>query len=398
MINTVEVPRTDANEVECTIVKWLVAEGAEVAPGDPLYEIETDKAVVVVEAEAAGLLRKILVPAGDVAQVGQVVAYVGDADQQLPDAPPPRPLTPPPSQPASRIGVAETPPGGATGRVRASGAARKLAVELGVEIAVVAHDVGRPVRVEDVQAFAQAREEAVASVAVKREPLSRAQELLGQRLARAEALRVAGHLSAEIEVTPLLHRLRQESEAQGARLTLLDAVILACARALPAHPRCNATRAGTDLLVYQEVNVGVAMAHGDRLVVPVIRNADGLSLAEVALEKTRLRMALARGRLRPEDWQGGTFTVAELSRSHVDAHFPIINERQSAILGFGRLLPRCYPDDDRVRTGQGLHLTLSFDHMLMNGEHAAAYLEAVAREISAVAARAPVPRAESDRG
>jgi pyruvate dehydrogenase E2 component (dihydrolipoamide acetyltransferase) len=129
------------------------------------------------------------------------------------------------------------------------------------------------------------------------------------------------------------------------------------------------------------------MTLGDRLVVPVIRQADALSLREVALAKTGSWLKLTRGQLTPNDWQGGTFTIAELGSGEVDAHFPIINDRQSAILGFGQVAPRCYPEGDEVRIGRFVTFTLTFDHTLMNGDYAARFLDGVIRGLIALGAQ-----------
>ena len=443
MAFAVVLPKVGMTMVEATIAVWHAAEGATVSPGDPLFSFETEKVNYDVDAEAAGTVR-ILQPVDAVVPVAAVVAYILADGEELPAGVEPAPAAsapvPTPAAPAAQSAqssaaaanrgprakaspaarrlaeergldiatIVGSGPGGrilredvesapvpappaATpapgGRVKASPAARRLATELGVDLATVTGSGpgGRVIK-EDVESASAAPAPAPTMLP----PL--AGDIPYRGIRRTVGERMLGSLQSMAQLTivteadvtetvKLRAQLVEDWEADGVRVTYTDIVIKAAALALRQHPRVNATLDGDQVHVQPNVHVGFAVALDEGLIVPIIRDADALRLKDLARRSAVLATGAREGGLGPDDLTGGTFNVTSLGMFGVDAFTPIINPPQAAILGVGRIVERPgFAGDSGTEVVRRAYLTLSLtiDHRLLDGAPAAQYLQSVA--------------------
>ena len=441
----VVLPKVGMTMIEGTIVEWHATDGASVSKGDPLFSFETEKVNYDVDADAEGTLR-IMQPAEAVVPVAGVVAYILAEGEALPagaEAAPAATATsngsgtagPAPaavaaggaaggprvkaspvarrlaeergldltaisgSGPGGRIlkedvesapvaagapGTAAATPAG--GRVKASPAARRLAEELGVDLATVAGSGpgGRVIK-EDIEAAAAAPRPAAAALAPLEGDIAYRgiRRTVGERMLESIQGMAQLTLVTEIDVTEtvkLRADLVQEWEADGVRVTYTDMAIKAAALALRQHPRVNASLDGDNVHVQPNVHVGFAVALDEGLIVPVVRDADGLPLKELARTSADLATRAREGDLGPDDLTGGTFNVTSLGMFGIDAFTPIINPPQAAILGVGRIVERpAFIGDSGTEVARRAFLTLSLtiDHRVLDGAPAAQYLQSV---------------------
>lgn len=407
MITEVMLTQLGETMNEGTIAGWHKQVGDRVEKGEPLCAVETDKAVLDVEAPASGYLARILVPAGATVPVLHVIGYLSDQPGELVgEAAPP---SQPPGESAST--VEPTPP------LRVTPAARRVAREHGIDVTVlkgtgpggrvVEADVWRQIqaRAEAARTPAMAastnggegQEVAVAPQAPTGEPsatsapavqgefdvvpLSRMRRIIAENLSRSyrEAVHVTLHCEVDMaEAGKLRAQLSQEWEAKhGVKVNYTDLIVRAVAKALPEHRSLNASFAAEGLRVHRHVNVGIAVAVPNGLVVPVIRDADGLPLLELARVVRQLTERARAGRITPDELRGGTFTVTNMGMMGVDTFTPIINGSEGAILGVGRIAERAVVREGSVVARLTMPLSLSFDHRLVDGAGAAAFLTRV---------------------
>jgi pyruvate dehydrogenase E2 component (dihydrolipoamide acetyltransferase) len=343
------------------VLRWLKADGAPVAKGEPLLEVETDKVTVEIEAPADGTLTGLAVPEGAEVPVGSVIALVLTEGEEL--AAVPEPVRVPDvevAQAATAVASAPATPQESPRRRLASPKARRLAEARGVDLAAVAGSgPGGAVVAADVEGTSASPALAVDSVwRVMAERMTRAWEVPQFVLAR------------DVDARRLLRR------DDGVSVT--DLLIQASARALARHPRLTASWQDGELVAGGGVNVGVAVATAEALVVPVIHDADRLTPAEISARRRELVEAARAGTLRPEDVQGGTFTISNLGMYGVDAFQAIVNPPQAAILAVGRIVERPVAFDGAVAARPVLTLTLSFDHRVIDGARGAEFLDTLA--------------------
>ncbi|MCS7171822.1 MAG: 2-oxo acid dehydrogenase subunit E2 [Armatimonadetes bacterium] len=350
------------------VLKWLRGEGQEVRQGEPLLEVETDKANVEIEAPASGVLGRILVPEGGEVPVGQVIGWIllpGESPGVLPG---PRPeetaAVMVPSAPPPRLAA---PP---ERRVRASPKARRIAQELGVDLRTLkGSGPGGAVLAADVEQAAARAEPA---------ELPHVWKLMAERTARAWA--TVPHFFLERDVRA--DRLLAWREALRTRvqedLTYTDLLVKLVAAALRLHPELNARWEEGRIRRLAEVNIGLAVATEQGLVVPVIQGADGLPVEEIARRRAELVERARSGKLRLEDVEGGTFTLSNLGMYGVDRFFAIVNAPQAAILSVGRIAERVTGEEGKAVVRPRLTLGLSCDHRVVDGARAARFLETLA--------------------
>jgi pyruvate dehydrogenase E2 component (dihydrolipoamide acetyltransferase) len=340
---------------EGRLVSWLQPDGATVRAGQPLYELETDKVSFTVEAPDGGVLRQV-VPAGEVVEVGTVVGRLTEED----------PLRP----------------------WRATPAAKRLARELGVDLTALGAR-GR-IREADVRAWHAAAGaagesvEAAAAVPPAAGSVSYGgrRRAIGERMVLSQRTAAALTLSSEVRVDAALEMidgLNQEWAVDGVVVTLTRLVVKACALALREHPLLNSRIEGDRILLQSQVNIGVAVDHEAGLVVPVLPDADRLSLKDVARALRELTQRAETAHLTQADVEGGTFTVTSLAASVVDAFTPIVNPPQAAILGLGRVreVP-AFDEGPSVVRHRVTTLSLTFDHRVTDGAPASRFLARIA--------------------
>ena len=423
------------NMTEGVVEEWYIPDGGAVEVGEFIYRLETEKVNLDVDAEVAGIV-KHLVPEGESMKPGDVVGYVFAADEPIPDDLPtaggaeesPAPATPAPVDPAPAARAAKSD----GDRVLASRVARRLATELGVDIAAVTGTgPGGRIVESDVKAAAEAApaaktggrsspmarkvarelgvdlanlvgtgpngritKEDVESAARAPAPTATAQParadqvvpVRGMRKTIAtrmhESLQSMAQLTMDMDVVmddavKLRGQLIEEWEDEGIRPSYTDLVIRAAAKALEVHPLMNSRFDESEMTLLGEVNVGMAVALDEGLIVPVIRNANILSMKALARESTRLAGATRDGNLTPDDLQGGTFTVSALGMFGVDSFTPIINSPQVGILGINRLRDDVAWEGAVPVKRQAMRLSLTWDHRAVDGAPAAQFLSAV---------------------
>ena len=349
------------------VVRWLKAEGEAVAKAEPLMEVETDKVTVEIEAPAAGTLAGVTASEGEDVPVGQVIAYVLGDGEQLPeeDARP----APAVAATASKGQVrGQAPDGSGNGdsarRTLASPKARRLAQERGVPIEEIAGSGPYgAVQATDVENLASTTPWPSRSAA----EVSSAWQTMARRM--SEVWRDVPHfyLSREVEATRLNAWRETARKRPGyERVTHTDLLVKIVAAALAEHPRVNRA---------SDVNVGIAVATDDALVVPVIHGADRLELRAVAERRAELVARARDKKLRLEDVQGGTFTISNLGMFGVDSFGAIVNAPQAAILAVGRITDRVVAVGGEPAVRPTFILTLSLDHRAIDGAIGARFLD-----------------------
>jgi pyruvate dehydrogenase E2 component (dihydrolipoamide acetyltransferase) len=389
------LPRLGQGMESGTIVRWLKSEGEAVEKGEPLFELDTDKVTQEVEAEAAGVLLKIAISEGEV-PVGQTVAFIGAEGEDLPDVATESDPTPASNtvlqgqvaEPAEVQGAQGEPePVAATtnGRIKASPLARRIARERGIELAgirgtgpdgrIVAEDVERAEAGAPIPASNTVLQAPVAAGEVERVPLSNVRKTIARRLTEAWQIPVF-QLEASADMTrvnALVARLRERDPER--RVTVTDVLTKLCAHALTRHREVNAEFTEDAILLHPSANVGLAVAAPQGLVVPVIRGAERLSLAEIAAVRADLVGRARDNKLRAEDLEGGTFTISNLGMYAVERFTAVLNPPQAAIVAVGATEERVVSVGGETAVRPMVTLTATFDHRAVDGAPAAAFLQ-----------------------
>ena len=383
MATAVVLPRLGMTMQEGAITRWYKEEGDQVERGEPLLQIETDKVLMDVEAPASGTLRGILVRAGRIAQVGQALASIlapGEVLGEKGAAPPA--IQESVTEPPRRTETEAVRP--VEARIRATPAARRLAREQAVDLAHITptRSSGRIARA-DVEAYhAQTVEHsAIPAPEIKRVALSGRRKTIAERM-QASA-REAPHIALTVEVDMTeAERLRELSAGSagtqtGQRLSVTSILAKVVAFALRRHPWLNASLQREEIWLLPEINLGIAVAADDGLIVPVIHNADHKSFAELARIVSELTQKARESRLSPDEVTGGTFTITNLGMYGIDEFSAIINPPQAAILAVGRIVNRPIAVGQKVEIRPIMRMTLSADHRVVDGAVGAAFLQEI---------------------
>ena len=377
MATPVVMPRLGDFMTEGQVARWMKSTGDWVEQGDVIAQIESEKLNYDLEASQDGFLHT-LAAEGETAPVDDVLAYLLAEGEQPPEPAQARPAATPPPAPASAAPRARTPSGG--GVVPSTPGARRLAAHLGVDISQVTPTGPRGRVVDaDVRAYAERQEAARAPRIPAGLPApARVVPLAGMRKSIAEHM--AASLSGtaqlsyflEVDVTEAQRLRRETSRETGKVITLAHALIMACARTLRRVPTHNSVLADGNALYFDEINIGVAVALDDGLIVPVIRNVQDKDIFQVSDETHDLAVRAREGRLSPDEVVGGTFTISVLGT--VDGFTPILNAGQSSILGVGRPVQKPVVRGGEVVVREMLTVSLTSDHQVIDGAVAAAFL------------------------
>jgi pyruvate dehydrogenase E2 component (dihydrolipoamide acetyltransferase) len=354
------------------LVRWIKNEGDPVARGEPLMEIETDKVTVEIEAPADGFLGGISAAEGEDVPVGRAVAYVLAEGEDLPaaaaePAEPARTAAAPVPATNGSSTVVDTP----NRRVLASPKARRLARERGV-------------RIEDLQGTGphgaiQAADVVAQRAASVQPAISNAWKTMADRMQLS--WREVPHFFVERELDATRLNSWREAIRQRAgyeKVTHTDLLIVVCAAALAEHPRVNATWSDGSVRYQESINVGIAVATDEALIVPVVHGADRLELKAVAQARGDLVARARERKLRPADVSDGTFTISNLGMFGVDTFHAIVNAPQAAILAVGRILDRIVAVDGEAAVRPTMIVSLSFDHRVVDGAEGARFLDTLA--------------------
>jgi pyruvate dehydrogenase E2 component (dihydrolipoamide acetyltransferase) len=368
------MPRLSDSMEEGTVAKWLVAEGAEVTRGQLLVEIDTDKATMEYESESEGTLLQILVAEGETAPIGTPIARIGSPGEE-PAAAPAAAATPAgieadaPAEAAPRAARAA--------RVNASPIAKRIAAERGVDLtAVQGSGPNGMITREDVEQTAGGE-----SAGAAPEPLSRVQQAVARHMLEAAAVPT---FAVEVEVDMAAATERRAS--LDPKPSFNDLVVKACAVALREHPRVNAAFSEQGFRYATEINIGIAVAAEDALLVPVVRAADGKSLQDIRAETRDLAEKARAGKLTPADLDGGTFTISNLGMHGVRRFEALLNTPQAAILAVGAVEPRpAVGTDGELVVRPLMSATLVCDHRILYGANAAEFLARIRELLQAPA-------------
>ncbi|MBI2016525.1 MAG: 2-oxo acid dehydrogenase subunit E2, partial [Candidatus Rokubacteria bacterium] len=357
------------------VLKWLKVPGDSVTKGELLVEIETDKVTVEIEAPASGILRDVTARAGDVVPVGQTIALIFAPGEAGAPAPAPSAAPAPAAVKAAPDVLAHVARQATTARAAASPKARRLAAERGLDIRVLhGSGPGGAILAADVAgAPSAARPEAHGVGTVWR--------IMAERMTASWTTAPHFYLVREVTVSRLVSWLPQARKQTGARITYTDLLVRLVAATLARHPGVNASWKDGAIVRNADINIGLAVAIDDGLVVPVLHRADTLSLAELAARRGDLVTRAQAGKLRPADIQGGGFTISNLGMLGVDAFNAIVNPPQAAILAVGRIADRVVALNGQPAVQPTLVLTLSCDHRALDGARGAQFLGALAELI-----------------
>ena len=378
-LTKIVMPKTGAEMEEGRIMAWRKSEGEQVRKGEVLLDIETDKAIMEVESPASGILLKRLHPEGQTVPATCLIALLGDgseAAEQIGEfiqsevaAPLPLPravsaaaeVLPPPSTPS------------ATGRIKASPLARRLAEEKGIDLASI-EGTGPEGRIEkeDVIRAVEARAAAPGNDRVA--PLSPMRRAIGRRVAQSHQEVPAFSVTLSLDMTRALAR-KKELQAAGISASINDLVVFGVSRVLASYPDLNAEFKGDSILRHGDINIGFVVGAEEGLYVPVIRAADKLSLEEIAAETERLTSLAQRKAITEKALTGGTFTVSNLGMYGVDSFNAVILPAQTGILSVGGIVEK----PGRGKNGEllwssAMSVTLTVDHRAVDGLTAAKFL------------------------
>ena len=428
MATEVAMPQMGYDMTEGVVVRWLKKEGDEVKRNEAIAEIETDKATVEMEAERGGVLRRILVKEGAKVPVGEVIAYIGTADEELPEAPakggneakakPEKAEAPssdgaPRERPAPEAAPEEAParaaPAAKGGPVKASPVARRIADEHDVDLRqVTGTGPGGRITKDDVQNFVKEAQAAPAAApqaspsAAPAQPSAQPRGMragfaprvpgpegniaigkMGQAIARRtqQTMNEAPlfYLTVDIDMTRALEFRKELNESlSGARVSVNDIIVKACAVALQKFPVFNSTFEGDHLKVNPHVNVGIAVALPEGLVVPAVLECEHKSLVQIAREAKDVSERARTGSLRQDEYTG-TFSVSNLGMFDVASFTAIIVSPQVAVLAVGSVQPKPVVQNGQVVVRQMMSATLSTDHRAANGAESAQFAGEVKR-------------------
>ena len=430
-MKTVEMPKMGDSMEEGKILRWIKKEGEPVKKGEMLAEVETDKVNIEIEAFASGILRKIIVPEGTAAPVGSKIALIGASDEPLPgnlgengagvqtsansepqvkDVPSQVPVG---VNTLSSSGITTS---GTQGRIFISPLARRLAAENHVDYAtvqgtgpngrIIKMDIeaalkrqppaitpapvpaAEPVMPLGAQPVPAAPEPALAAAIDSNEvveiPLTAMRRTIARRLSQSMQTSPHFYVTSVID-TDKLAAFRQQINEYAAndpspvKVSFNDLIVKAVAKALLRIPRVNVSFAEDRLFQKKQVHIGVAVALEQGLIVPIVRNADQRGILDIARETQRLAEAAREGKIRPEEFSGGTFTVSNLGMFDVDSFTAVINPPESAILAVGSITPTPAVVDGQVVVRNRMKVTLSSDHRAIDGAIAARFLQEVKR-------------------
>ena len=382
MATTIVMPQLASTMEKGTIAKWLKQVGDEVTEGEAILEITTDKVDIEVESPASGVLLKILADVGSEVPVKEPVAILGAAGEDVGDI--------------SEIAVAEAPqatevkaeaeserdkPVSPKGKIFASPRARRMAKESGVDLTAIAGTGprGRIVS-QDVKKYAAEGKRTVADARPKPAltpgqvvQLSTIQKMVAERLTMS--YRTAPHIDIFMDVNcEKMVALRTMLKAQGTRVSYNDIIAKFTSVVLREFPMFNATLVDDGVYLIDEINIGIAAAVGDELIVPVVKNVDKKDIKEIAAESFRIITAAREKKLSLEDISGGTLTITNLGMYGVKSFAAIINPPQVAILALGVIEPRAVVVPGQIIAQQMMTLSLSIDHRVVNGAQGGEFL------------------------
>lgn len=405
MAEIIRMPRLSDTMEEGNIVGWLKKVGDPVKPGDVLAEVETDKATMELESFNEGYLLHIAVPSGPI-PVNAVLAVIGKKDEDYKALLAAEGGSAPAKEASASTGEKETvketsaaeksaepvsapaqeteSKNDSSSRVKSSPLAKSIAAEAGIDIKSVpgSGDGGRIIK-RDVEEFVAkgGQQPAATKPSAPRVPqygdvpLSQMRKTIARRLAESKFSAPHFYLTIKINMDAIAGSRAQIQEQQKIKVSFNDFVVKATAMALRQHPAINASWLGDKIRYNKDINIGVAVAVDDGLLVPVLFNADQMGMAEIGQQVVTLADKARNKKLQPQEMQGNTFSVSNLGMFGIEEFTAIINPPDSAILAIGGINDELYLDNGEVRSSKIMKVTMSCDHRVIDGATGAKFLQ-----------------------
>jgi pyruvate dehydrogenase E2 component (dihydrolipoamide acetyltransferase) len=415
MASKVIMPKLSPTMEEGQIARWLKKEGDKVSMGEPLAEIDTDKATMEMQALSTGVLRKILINEGESAPLGQLIAVIGEPDEDISPllseatakpavqptpTPAPAELKTPPPSPAPNGHPRPTPAPGESGRMIVSPLAARMAAEAGLDLrSLQGSGPGGRIIKRDIEAAlsqpkpeaptvgtfpravesAQFQPAAVASASPYRdEPVTEIRRTIARRLVTSIGPVPHFFLTSEIEMDRAAEMRRGINALDpDLKISINDIVIKVVATALIQHPAVNASFQDKFIRYYEHADIGVAVAIEDGLITPVIRGADQKSLSAIAGEVRELAERARSRKLKPEEYTGATFSISNLGMFGIDEFTAVINPPEGGILAVGAMTAKPVVREGEIVVRQMMRVTMSCDHRVIDGATGAKFLQTV---------------------
>jgi len=400
MAKEVRLPQLGQTMEEGTVVNCLVNVGDEIKKGDVIFEIETDKATLEMESPADGFVKHILVKVDETLPVGAPVLVLGAKDEDVPQsfvdsltgaAPAPSEAAPAAEAPsAAEPSKTEATSAKPAGRIMASPRAKKLAADLGVDLAAVTGTgpAGK-ITEQDVQNAASAKPagpsapvvptaEAKAGQSI---PLNRLQRITAEKMLKSKQEIPCFYLTVKADVTDLVALRTKLNEAGGVKLSYNDFLLKAVAIGLEKYPIMTGQIAGDEIKLAESIGIGLAISVPDGLVAPIVKNVNKKDVRQIAADSQALIERARSNKLAPTDLEGGCITVSNLGAFGIDNFIPIVVPGQCSILGIGQITDTCVPNNGNILVRKLMNMTLSVDHKVANGAYAAKFLDFVRKQL-----------------
>jgi pyruvate dehydrogenase E2 component (dihydrolipoamide acetyltransferase) len=386
MAISVVMPALEMAQETGKLIAWLKKEGDAVSKGEPLLEIETDKAVMEIESPANGFLAGVKVSPGAEVPVGRTIAWIVRAGE----TPPPEEVVAASGRKTTTSAVSSAPsqqtsaPESSSANARISPKARRLASERGINLAEVrGSGPGGEILASDILAVEVSK---VAAPSIASEGSTAVSRLMAERTTESWTTVPHFFLMRDVDASALNEARKsvgpEIEKSTGVKVTHTDLLVALVGRVLRTHSRLNASWRGGSVHENAEINIGLAMAVDDGVVAPVIHKADQASLAEIAVQRRDLAERARSGKLRPTDLTGGTFTISNLGMFGVDAFTAIIIPPQAAILAVGAIVDRVVAVDGQPAVRPMMTLTLSSDHRVVDGARSAEFMNSLAQSLT----------------
>ncbi len=414
MANEIKLPQLGQTMEEGTVVNCLVKVGDEVKRGDVIFEIETDKATLEMESPAGGFVKHILAQIDQTLLVGATMMILGEKDEEVPlsgaDAPTAAAAPAPAAEPAASAAAPAAAPAPAPvaapkrkGRIMASPRARRLAKELGVDIATVTGTgpVGKITEV-DIRKAAETKPAAPAPVAAAPAratvaakptvpvdsaalgttvPVNRLQRITAERMLKSKQEIPCFYLTVKADVTDLVAHRTHLNATGNIKISYNDFIMKAVALGLEKFPMMTGQLAGDKIALADAINIGLAISVPDGLVAPIVKEINTKSITQLARDSQSLIERARNDKLDLSDLEGGCITVSNLGAFGIDSFIPIVVPGQCTILGIGQIAETCVPDNGNILVRKLMNMTLSVDHKVANGAYAAQFLDFVRKRL-----------------
>ncbi|MCS5650655.1 MAG: 2-oxo acid dehydrogenase subunit E2 [Dehalococcoidia bacterium] len=421
MATELKMPQMGYDMEEGTVVRWLKEEGSAVNRNEAVAEIETDKAIVEFESDSEGVLLKIIAPEGTVVPVGQTIAVIGDEGEEtdnisILDLRPPeegksdptKNATPPtePQESTPALSVTKEASEVSTGRILSTPIARRMAEERNIDLSYISGSgPGGRITKNDVENYkpdnSNVEKPAEPSISVaptsttivvsntdshsetsEKQPISKMRQQIARVTVKSKTEKPHFYVSADINMTNAMSIRKQINEQlkdDGVRLTVNDLIVKACIQALTKYPKFNAYYEEDGIQYNDKINIAVAIAEEEGLIVPAILDCGEKSLRQVSQMIKDLADRSSNGTLSPQEYSGGTFAISNLGMFDVSSFVAIIHPPQSAVLAVGTVSEKPIVTDGEITVGQVMTATISADHRIVDGAEGAQFLIEVKR-------------------